>query len=365
MKERHIRPGMPLPDFSNRSENDGQSSGDSPGQIIKPEVKSSNPAAALSLAVESASPKADAQTVVPAPGLSARSSTPNVSSDVAGKVEQVGASHTLRLIPISLIDPNPLAPREVYTPEMIRDRATDLSSQGQHDPIHVIPNPDAEGRYIICDGWTRVLACREHKVLDALRADVHFDLSVEESAWFGYQQNEGRSQHCDLDRAMFYEKMISTGLSATEVARRAGISKTLMSFYRSYSKMPAGLMEVVQRTPHKFGATYAPKLVELAEKVGERRAISLAEKYVEEEQTTRWLLDMIAKALEPVTRPRATVPSRQFRYTNGFFRQKGNTFELGISVPQEKIHEFSKSLDALLATVVQVDAPDSSVDSEH
>ena len=182
----------------------------------------------------------------------------------------------LTMIGVHLIDPNPLAPREVYTPEMILNRAEDLRAQGQHDPIHVIPNPDAAGRFIICDGWTRVQACREHKVFDTLLAEIHTELGMQESAWFGYEQNEGRSQHCDLDRAMFYEKLIAAGESQAEVARRAKVSKTMMSFYRAYAKLPEDVLEIVRLHPHKFGATEAYQLAKLHDKAGIRKADGFA-----------------------------------------------------------------------------------------
>ena len=184
---------------------------------------------------------------IPGPGAPAASSTTPeaLSSPIERQPQEVpaaafnsGNGRNLAMIEVHLIDPNPLAPREVYTPEMILQRAEDLRSQGQHDPIHVIPNPDAAGRFIICDGWTRVQACREHKVFGALLAEIHSNLGMQESAWFGYEQNEGRSQHCDLDRAMFYEKLIASGETPAEVARNAEISKTQLTFYRAYSKLP-------------------------------------------------------------------------------------------------------------------------------
>lgn len=266
------------------------------------------------------------------------------------------SSRDLREIDVNLVDPNPLAPREVYTAEMIRTRADELSSQGQHDPIHVIPNPDALGRYIICDGWTRVQACLEHKVLDRLLAEIHYDLSLEQSAWFGFEQNEGRTQHTDLDRAMFFAKLIGAGEKQNEIARRAKLSKTLMSFYLSYSKLPVEVLEVVRQYPHKFSANAAYQLSRLHDKSGVRRTLSLALQFADEEHPIRWLTNQVQLVLTPPESKPSTT-AKTIRYSNGVYKQRGDQFELAITVPSEQREAFAAELERLLSSVAIEAAP--------
>lgn len=252
-------------------------------------------------------------------------------------------------IPVKLIDPNPLAPREIYTPEMISARAEDLRDQGQHDPIHVIPNPGSPGRYIICDGWTRVQACTTHKVLESLLAQVH-DLSLTESAWFGYEQNEGRSQHTDFDRATFYEKLIAEGLSPKELVQRAKIPFSTLSMYRAYAKLPDEILQLVRENPTKFGSRVAYGLQRMYDTVGLRRSLALATKFAAEDQPVRWLLNQVQAATS--TRPRKTAePMKHLRFANGFYKQRAEEVELKIAVPKNKLDEFSQALEALIGTV--------------
>jgi len=261
-------------------------------------------------------------------------------------------------VPVTLIDPNPLAPREVYTAEMISARAEDLRDQGQHDPIHVIPNTEKPGRYIICDGWTRVQACLEHKVMDTLLAEVHMQLGLQESAWFGYEQNECRAQHCDLDRAMFYEKLIAAGESAAEIARRAKLSKTIMSFYRAYSRLPEDVLDIIRVHPGKFGATEAYHLSKLCDKGGVRKAVTLAAKYASEAQTQRWLVNQVQAMLEPTEpNPNVKTTGKTIRYANGVYKQHGDSFELAITVPPEHRAVFAEGLEKLLETAAVQDEP--------
>lgn len=256
----------------------------------------------------------------------------------------------LHLIPIDLIDPNPFAPREIYTAEMLLRRADDLRTQGQHDPIHVIPNPELPGRFIIADGWTRVQACRTHKVREKLKSQIHLGLSVQDAAWFGYEQNEGREQHCDFDRAMFYEKLIAEGMSSTEVARRAHVPKATMTMYRAFAKLPNEIIQFVKDKPHKFGHRAAYELNRIFEAQGVRKAVAVAAKYCDEDQTHRWLVNQTQAVLHPSTHKTASA-LKHIRYANGFYKQKSDAFELSIQVPPEKRDAFASALEALLNTV--------------
>ena len=279
--------------------------------------------------------------------------TANLSPDQA---RPAITGRNLRMIRVDLIDPNPLAPREVYTPQMIKDRAEALRTQGQHDPIHVIPNENADGRYIISDGWTRVQACLEHKVLDELLAEVHENLSLEESAWFGYQQNEERQQQCDLDRALFFEKLISAGESATEVAKRAKVSKTQMTFYRAFAKLPPDVMDIIRNDPERFGASSAYQISKVADKVGVRQAVRLAVKFAEDGHPYAWLVNQAQLLLNPSDH-KAPAPSKQVRFGNGFYKQRGDLFEVSIAVSADKRAGFAQALEALLSTVAEDATP--------
>lgn len=191
----------------------------------------------------------------------------------------------------------------------------------------------------------RVRACREHKVLDRLLSEVHHDLSLEASAWFGYEQNEGRSQHTDLDRAMFYSKLIQAGETQTEIARRAKLSKTLMSFYLSYSVASRG-SDVIRQQPGKFSANVAYQLARLFEKSGVRRTLSLALQFSSEEHTIRWLTNQVQLVLTP-TEAKQSITAKTIRYSNGLYKQRGDQFDLTITVPTDQRESFAEALEKL------------------
>lgn len=261
------------------------------------------------------------------------------------------SGRTLIFIRVALIDPNPQAPRWLYTPAMIKARADDLRAQGQHDPIHVIPHPTEPGRYMIADGWTRVQACRDHKVLDELWAEVHYDLSLGEAAWFGYQQNEGRQNHCALDRAMFYAMKIADGESAAEIARRTGVSEGLISHYKAFSKLPPEILDIVKEHPDRFGVAAGHQIYQLYDAKGLRKAINQAEEFAANDHSVLWLKKQVQAAIRPEERG-PVVPFKRQVFSNGHYKQCNNEFEVVISViDPDKRAAFATALETLLSTV--------------
>lgn len=265
----------------------------------------------------------------------------------------------IRLIDPILIDPNPLAPREVYTAKMIKVRAEELRTQGQRDPIHVIPNPAYPDRFIIADGWTRVQACLQHNALGKLLTEVHQELNLESSAWLGWENNEGRSAHTDIDRGLFFSKMLERGQSATEIAAKAKISESAMTFFRAYGKLPPEVMAIMRENSERFGSLVAYNLLRLTEKFGTSAALELMDKYLKDGHGSRWIVAQV-KALLTSPSPRPT-PSQHtnLKYQNGYLKTRSDgRVEVAIHVAPEKLVEFSKALEALLSTVAVLASSD-------
>ena len=256
-----------------------------------------------------------------------------------------------------LIDPNPFAPRQIYPDEVVLRRAEELRIE-QREAIHVIPNPDAQGRYIIADGWTRVLSCVKYAARPTLRAEIHLDLSVQEAAWFGYAQNEQREQHCDFDRAMFFEKLIAEGSPISDVIARSNISKTVMTMYRAFGKLPSEVIEIIKGKPQKFSYRAAYELGRISESAGARKTVAVALKFNDEDQPIRWLVNQTQAVLHPSPH-KVSGSLKHIRYSNGYYKQKGESFEMSVQVQPERMEQFSAALEALLDTVAIKASPDS------
>lgn len=262
----------------------------------------------------------------------------------------VSDGRILKRIPVALIDSNPLAPRVIYTEQMIRDRADSLREHGQNDPIHVIPNESIEGRFVIADGWTRVQACQTFGIMDTLLAHIHTGLSLRDAAWLGYHQNEQRQQHTELDRAQFYAKLIAEGETQTEICKRVKISKSMMAYYIAFAGLPEELLSVVRDHPEKFSANAAYYLSRALTECGINKAVSIALRYADEDQTRRWLINQVQSAINPKERASEST-MKYIKYGNGYLKQRGDEFEISIFVSEENRQVFAEKLEELLDSV--------------
>ena len=100
--------------------------------------------------------------------------------------------------------------------------------------------------------------------------------------------------------------------------------------------------------PDKFSATVAYNLARLLPVAGLRRTMALALQFAGEEHTRTWLLNQIQGLLDPGKRV-ATVSSKHVRYSNGFYKRRGDTYELNMSVSGERRAQFDAAIESLVA----------------
>lgn len=263
---------------------------------------------------------------------------------------QAPAGRVYKEIPVALIDQNRFHPRSLYQDDVVAERAEALRVQGQHDPIHVIPHPDAPGRYIICDGWTRVLACVRHKIKESLLAEVHFDLTEKQGAFLGYQQNEERSAHFHYDRAMFFKSLLDDGMRAVDIAESTGTDTTVLSHYSAFWKLPQEIMDVVLANPQKFTVNAVYPIYLTFDATDAHQALKLANRYQKEDRSIAWLKEQKQLIVEHqrATRKPRKAPGTKVNYANGSFKQNGQDFKLSLTVEESKVEDFRKRLEELL-----------------
>jgi ParB family chromosome partitioning protein len=252
-------------------------------------------------------------------------------------------------IPIGLIDANPFAPREVYKTELLASRAADLATNGQIDAIHVIPHPVDPGRFMIADGWTRVLACVRYESLKTLRARVHYDLTPKQASWLGFRANHERAASCDFDDASYFSKLIADGDSQTSIAERFNISSGRISMLMAFFKLPDELLSLVRDYPEKFTYRVCHELYTLHKAVGTKKSLDVALRFFEENQTFRWLVAQVQSQVSPSKKSSKRSSVKVIRAENGIFRQNQGKFELSLQVPSDKEAEFASRIEALIS----------------
>lgn len=63
--------------------------------------------------------------------------------------------------------------------------------------------------------------------------------------------------------------------------------------------------------------------------------MALANKYAAEDQTQRWLSNQVQALLNPIAH-KAKTSGKTIRYANGIYKQRGDVFELVITVSAER-----------------------------
>ena len=76
----------------------------------------------------------------------------------------------------------------------------------------------------------------------------------------------------------------------------------------------------------------------------------MATKFAEEDQTVRWLSTQVQAATHP-KQHKVVPPTKHIKYSNGYYKQREDAFELSIEVEADKREAFAQALEALLETV--------------
>lgn len=256
-------------------------------------------------------------------------------------------------IDVSLIDGNRYAPRTIYIDSDLQILAESLLEAGQLELIHVIPNPEKQGRYIIGDGWSRVQAVRTRGILDMrLEARIHFNHSEESIAIRGWSSNEKRRPHTDYDKAQFFSKLRKLGKSWEDIAKELGSSSSTLRAYSVYDDIDHEILSLVQIHPDKLTVRPCQMLHSLSKASSTDAALKVARQFVDNNESFRWLQSKVDTAQRTLEKPK-TRNSVNFQrvYGSGVFKNRANgVIEITgtISDPALQI-EFKEKVDALLS----------------
>jgi len=159
--------------------------------------------------------------------------------------------------------------RRRLSPEEFAELRSNLEANELVHPVVVRLLPesvDAQGRplYELISGYNRLdvfrllgrrtIAVRVMAVTDERVSGAAFWSNLLQPSLPDYEKFLGLSQH-----------KAQHGLTDSELARRAGISKTLVSFLMSFAHLPAPAHEILESSPRLLGATLARRLAKVAQ----------------------------------------------------------------------------------------------------
>lgn len=353
MKKRVIVPGPGTPETQQRP-----LPRENPLAVPLPSPRFSNKPR-LPMATENSVPETarEAATAPSAPHVTQAPEVPGSHAVIKHSNERVRYDEDsyFETINTRLIDQNRHPPRQLYTEEAIKEIADSIMESKQRDAIHVIPHPTKPGRYIIGDGWTRVQAIRAYDINGGMvRALVHTNLSEDEAAWLGHNQNEQRKGAHDFDRAAFYQGWFDAGMPWTDIAKRLGISEGHIHNYSAFGKLSSDMTNLVKLHPTRFTISNVALFQRLESATSTEVAINFAHRYLAGDYPVRWVTDQVRELIERHTgqaKKRGSSNSVMFqrRYPDGYYRQRRNgKVELSLSIPGPKLEEFNLAIENLL-----------------
>jgi len=191
-------------------------------------------------------------------------------------------------MPLDKLQDNPYNARQIYTMEMVKERAASIAKNGQLTPATVATDPDNPGFYILIDGHYRKRALKllARDTMDCVIKPVKNQLDLYR---LSFVLNEERSGQTAIDNALAWKKMLDLGVVKKEEAlceltsmSWANVNKTL-----SLAKLPSTIVDRISETPEKFGVTLGYELFQFHMSNGEDATLKLINRILEEDLSSR------------------------------------------------------------------------------
>lgn len=146
--------------------------------------------------------------------------------EMAENSMRVFEGETIVSLDPQLLEPSPFADRIDSDDEEFAALVNAIERAGQSSPVLVRPNPDAAGRFIIVYGHRRARAARQLGI--NVRAVVKPIEDIAHVIAQG-QENTARSDLTFIEKALFAQKLVGSGIDKEAVKSALTIDDTLLS----------------------------------------------------------------------------------------------------------------------------------------
>ena len=200
---------------------------------------------------------------------------------------------------ISDVEPNRKQPRKHFDENALMELAESIGMHGLLEPIAV--RKKENGYYEIIAGERRWRASRMAG-LNTIPAIVR-EIGDEEAALLALIENLQREDLNPVEEAAGYRDLIERyNLTQEEAAKKVGKSRANVANLMRLLKHPASVLSMVENGTLSYG--HARTLLPLAERVGEKELLSVAEKVAEEDLSVRQTEALVKRMLSaPGTEP--------------------------------------------------------------
>lgn len=215
--------------------------------------------------------------------------------------------------PLDLVHENPLNARHIYNPDAVKELAASIATRGQMVPASAIIHPTIPGAFLLIDGHYRkkALAAAGLHAMDLVIRAHEGDIELYRMSWL---LNEERNAQSPLDNAYAWRKLLDKRLVQTEgqIAELLGVSLSTVNKTLALLGLPAAALDKMRERPEKFGVFAGYELTLAAKKLNEPELVSLVDRIVDEDLSSREVAAIRAKLEFGDTRKRKET-SRQYK----------------------------------------------------
>lgn len=215
--------------------------------------------------------------------------------------------------PLDRVHENPLNARHIYNPDVVKELAASLATRGQMVAASAIYHPTIPGDFLLIDGHYRKKALAAAS-LPTIDLDIHPPEEGIELYRMSWLLNEERSAQSPLDNAFAWRKLLDNGLAQSEgqIADLLGVSLSTVNKTLALLGLPSGALDKMRDRPEKFGVFAGYELTLAAKKLSEAELVSLVERIVAEDLSSREVAAIRAK-LEAGDKRKRKETSRQYK----------------------------------------------------
>lgn len=215
--------------------------------------------------------------------------------------------------PLACVHENPLNARHIYKPEVIKERATSIATDGQMTPALAMPHPSIPGHYVLIDGLYRKKALQSlgRSDMELQLCDTMEGLALYKRSWLLNDQRSGQSA---IDNALAWGQLIDDGFvaDAEQIAELLALSPSTVSKTLSLFKLPAAAIDRIRQSPESFGVFIIYELSLAAPEMSEEDLLRFIDKVVAEKLSSRDVAALRQQIVKREVRKKKEV-SRQYR----------------------------------------------------
>jgi ParB family transcriptional regulator, chromosome partitioning protein len=251
----------------------------------------------------------------PTPNRGAQSVT--FSAESAAEAVPLGDTRTLKKISIDLVFDNPFNARQIYNPDVIKERAASIATHGQRVPALACEDWNHPGRYILIDGHYRKRAIQAagKTEIECLIEPVNSELELYR---LSFLLNAERNAQSSLDNALAWRRLLDEKKVASEEAlvELTGLSWGTVNKTLALLKLPESALNRIREQPAKFGVAVGYEVFLFAKNAAEEELLSLMDRILEQDLSSREVEALRKKTQDkPARKPKEV--SRQYKIRSG------------------------------------------------